>query len=101
MKYLVVLAFIAILASLASALFFMMRNGRNDKSKGLLNGGSWIVQEIKTSKKGLITMRVTPEDDVGGKAVKVSVMPNFFDGTEDEVFARLSQLTRAAIGSPV
>ena len=33
MKYLVVLAFIAILASLASALFFMMRNGRNDKSK--------------------------------------------------------------------
>ena len=34
MKYLVVLAFIAILASLASALFFMMRNGRDDKSKG-------------------------------------------------------------------
>jgi hypothetical protein len=31
MKYLVVLAFIAILTSLASALFFMMRNGRNDK----------------------------------------------------------------------
>jgi hypothetical protein len=34
MKYFVVLAFIAILASLASALFFMMRNGRDDKSKG-------------------------------------------------------------------
>jgi hypothetical protein len=34
MKYLVVMAFIAILASLASALFFMMRNGRNDKAKG-------------------------------------------------------------------
>lgn len=34
MKYLVMLAFIAIVASLASALFFMMRNGRNDKSKG-------------------------------------------------------------------
>lgn len=33
MKYLVVLAFIAILASLASALFFMMRNGQNDKAK--------------------------------------------------------------------
>ena len=58
---------------------------RNDKSKGLLNGGAWIVQEIKTSKKGLITMRVTPEDDAGGKAVKVSVLPNFFDGTEEEV----------------
>jgi ATP-dependent exoDNAse (exonuclease V) alpha subunit len=58
---------------------------RNDKSKGLLNGGSWIVQEIKTSKKGLVTMRVTPEDDTGAKAVKVSVMPNFFDGTEEEI----------------
>lgn len=37
MKYLVVLAFIAILASLASALFFMMRGGQDasdDKAKG-------------------------------------------------------------------
>lgn len=31
MKYLVVVAFIAILASLASALFFMMRKGQNDQ----------------------------------------------------------------------
>lgn len=31
MKYLVVVAFVAILASLASALFFMMRNGQDDK----------------------------------------------------------------------
>jgi len=34
MKYLIVVAFVAILASLASALFFMMRNGRDDKEKG-------------------------------------------------------------------
>ncbi|KAB2904438.1 twin transmembrane helix small protein [Paenacidovorax monticola] len=37
MKYLVLIAFLAILASLASALFFMMRNGRDaqaDKAKG-------------------------------------------------------------------
>jgi len=33
MKYAVALAFLAILASLASALFFMMRNGRNDKTR--------------------------------------------------------------------
>ncbi|MDA8444904.1 MULTISPECIES: twin transmembrane helix small protein [Comamonadaceae] len=33
MKYVVVLAFLAILASLGSALFFMMRNGRNDKAR--------------------------------------------------------------------
>jgi cytochrome bd-type quinol oxidase subunit 2 len=34
MTYLVVLAFVAILASLASALFFMMRNGKNETQKG-------------------------------------------------------------------
>ena len=34
MKYLVVLAFIGIVASLGSALFFMMRNGQSDASKG-------------------------------------------------------------------
>jgi hypothetical protein len=34
MKYLVVAAFVGIVASLGSALFFMMRNGRNDASKG-------------------------------------------------------------------
>jgi exodeoxyribonuclease-5 len=66
---------------------------RNDKSKGLLNGGSWIVQELKTSKKGLVTMRVTPEDDTSAKPVKVSVLPNFFDGTEDEVAWELRRHT--------
>jgi cytochrome bd-type quinol oxidase subunit 2 len=33
MKYLVALAFLAILASLASALFFMMKDGTNGKAK--------------------------------------------------------------------
>ena len=33
MKYLVALAFIAILASLGSALFFMMRDGRDGRAK--------------------------------------------------------------------
>lgn len=33
MKYFVLLAFVAIIASLGSALFFMMRDGRNGKPK--------------------------------------------------------------------
>ncbi|MCY1168030.1 MULTISPECIES: twin transmembrane helix small protein [Polaromonas] len=33
MKYLVALAFLAILGSLASALFFMMKDGTNGKAK--------------------------------------------------------------------
>jgi ATP-dependent exoDNAse (exonuclease V) alpha subunit len=58
---------------------------RNDRAKGLLNGGVFTVGEIKTSKKGLVTMRVAPEDEPGGRVVKVSVLPGFFDGTEDEL----------------
>lgn len=34
MKYAVILAFLAILASLGAALFFMMRQGRANESKG-------------------------------------------------------------------
>lgn len=33
MKYLVILAFIAIIASLGSALYFMMKDGRDGKAK--------------------------------------------------------------------
>jgi hypothetical protein len=33
MKYLVLAVFVCILASLGSALFFMMRNGRTDKAR--------------------------------------------------------------------
>ena len=33
MKYLVVVAFVAIIGSLASALFFMLRDGQNGKAK--------------------------------------------------------------------
>ncbi|MBU0587608.1 MAG: twin transmembrane helix small protein [Gammaproteobacteria bacterium] len=33
MKYLVIIAFLAILASLGSALFFMMKDGRDGKAK--------------------------------------------------------------------
>jgi exodeoxyribonuclease-5 len=58
---------------------------RNDRTKGLLNGGVFVVLELRTSKKGLITMRVTPEEEPAAKPVKVSVLPNYFDGTEDEL----------------
>lgn len=58
---------------------------RNDRSKGLLNGGLWIVGELRTSKSQLVTMRVIPEEDPTAKPVKVSVFPQFFLGGEDEL----------------
>ena len=57
---------------------------RNEKTKGLLNGGVWTVREVALSRKGVVTMRVQPED-IEGKPVKVSVMPEFFLGREEEL----------------
>lgn len=34
MKYIVIIGFLGILGSLATALFFMMRGGRDDQAKG-------------------------------------------------------------------
>jgi ATP-dependent exoDNAse (exonuclease V) alpha subunit len=56
---------------------------RNDRKKGLLNGGLWTVAEMRASKSQLVTMRITPEEDLSAKPVKVSVFPNYFDGTEE------------------
>ena len=58
---------------------------RNDKKKGLLNGGMWSITELRTSKKNLVTMNVKPIDDVNAKTVKVSVLPEFFTGGEDAI----------------
>ncbi len=57
---------------------------RNDKAKGLLNGGIWTVAEVALTKKGNVSMRLMPEDGEGGK-VKVSVLPEFFIGREEEI----------------
>ncbi len=62
---------------------------RNEKKKGLLNGSMWSVKEMRTSKSKLITMNVTALDDLEGvkqgKAIKVSVLPDFFSGAEEEI----------------
>lgn len=59
---------------------------KNDKSKGLLNGGIWKVDALRQSNKtGLVRMDVTPEDEVKRKVVDVSVLEEFFDGREDAI----------------
>jgi ATP-dependent exoDNAse (exonuclease V) alpha subunit len=62
---------------------------RNEKKKGLLNGSMWSVKEMRASKSKLITMNVTPLDELEGvkqgKSIKVSVLPDFFSGTEEEI----------------
>ena len=58
---------------------------RNDKKKGLLNGGLWSIAELRTSKKNLVTMNVKSVDEPDGKLVKVSVLPEFFTGEEESI----------------
>jgi ATP-dependent exoDNAse (exonuclease V) alpha subunit len=58
---------------------------KNNKDKGLLNGGTWLVKERSISAKGVVTMRVLSDDAPQDGLVKVSVLPEFFLGTEESL----------------
>jgi exodeoxyribonuclease-5 len=58
---------------------------RNNRRKGLLNGALWTVKEGPTTRRDIIKMRLQPDDDTGAKAIKVSVRPECFDGTIDQL----------------
>ncbi len=54
---------------------------RNNRKKGLFNGGLWNVKERAVSRSRLVTMRIAPDEDVGsGKIRKVTVRPECFSG---------------------
>ena len=65
---------------------------RNNRSKGLFNGGLWTVKErggrkgAKSGPKaGIMTMRLLPDDDTATRGVKVSVRPECFTGGIEHV----------------
>ncbi len=58
---------------------------RNDKKKGLLNGGTWIVDKLHPMRAQKLKMSLVPEEDRGRKPAKVAVLPAFFEGREDEL----------------
>lgn len=53
---------------------------RNNRKKGLFNGGLWLVKERGARKTGVMTMRIAPDEGESGKAIKVSVRPECFTG---------------------
>jgi exodeoxyribonuclease-5 len=62
---------------------------RNNRKKGLFNGGLWMVKERGARKSGVMTLRLLPDEGMGGRAVKVSVRPECFTGgIEDFDWAR-------------
>ena len=58
---------------------------RNDRVKGLINGGLWRVESLSGLRKDFVRMTVRSEDDPSRAAVKVAVLKAFFDGLEADL----------------
>ena len=56
---------------------------RNDKTKGILNGGLFSIKTMRGEKEGRIEMDVAVEDEK--RSVRVSVPREFFEGRDDEL----------------
>lgn len=60
---------------------------RNDREKGLLNGGLWTVDKLTPAGKR-IGMRVSSLDVEGAAPIDIEVPPEFFKGTEKDLHWR-------------
>jgi exodeoxyribonuclease-5 len=58
---------------------------RNNRKKGLFNGGLWSVKARGGRKTGIMTLQLLPDDDTGRRGVKVSVRPECFTGGIEEI----------------
>jgi exodeoxyribonuclease-5 len=58
---------------------------RNNRKKGLFNGGLWRVKSRAQSKSKIITMRLSPDEDFGSKVTKVSVRGDCFGGAIETI----------------
>jgi exodeoxyribonuclease-5 len=56
---------------------------RNNKQKGLLNGGMWTVKSRHGKKRGMLRLDLLPED--GGRVARVGVLPEFFRGQAADI----------------
>ena len=58
---------------------------RNERRKGLTNGGLWTVAALAPMRKDFVRMTLAPEDGAGAKSVKVAVHKAFFEGLEGDL----------------
>jgi exodeoxyribonuclease V len=58
---------------------------RNNRRKGLFNGGLWMVSEQPRRRRQIIRMRLMPDDALGERTTKVSVLPECFTGAIDHL----------------
>lgn len=60
---------------------------RNNRAKGLLNGGLFRVEKANGIKRGKVSLSLKPEEAGAAKALRVRVLPAFFQGEEDIPYA--------------
>ena len=60
---------------------------RNDRTKGLLNGSLWKVKTTAAMRRNKLRMSLVPEDDLARKAVRVGIIPAFFESEEEIPFS--------------
>jgi exodeoxyribonuclease-5 len=58
---------------------------RNDKTKGIQNGGLFRVSRVKDPKGGMLKFELTPEETESRRKVSVSILPAFFEGGEENM----------------
>ncbi len=60
---------------------------KNDRKKGLLNGGLWKVKTLAPMRRNKLRMGLTPDEDPGRKPTRVGVLPAFFESDEEIPYA--------------
>lgn len=58
---------------------------RNDKTKGLLNGGLWNVKRLRPPRGNTLRFDVESDDDFAKAAIKVKVLPAMFEEGGDQL----------------
>ncbi len=57
---------------------------RNNRRKGLFNGGLWMVKEGPNARRQILKMRLKPDEDLGSRMIKVSVRTECFTGAIEQ-----------------
>ncbi|MFL6797668.1 MAG: ATP-dependent RecD-like DNA helicase [Xanthobacteraceae bacterium] len=58
---------------------------RNNRRKGLFNGALWVVKEKVKSRRQLLRLQLRPDEELGGRTVKVTVRPECFTGQIEQI----------------
>ncbi len=58
---------------------------KNEKAKGLLNGGIWVVKTAAAKRGGKLRYGVVPDDDPAKKPIRIGVLPTYFTEGEEAV----------------